>query len=172
MARNTRPRGGFFDGMARGIELSRIAQASVGPDGKPDMFKAKRMADLKGLNSREDHIKLVAIIDSMGGFDKKPSSSTTYYDNDDIDTDDDDWRDNCEDGSEWDIDPYDYDTEEEYLEALHEVKYEWREYAEDGEIWGLDPEDFETEEEYEEALEEAMNEWDDSEDDKEFGEEE
>jgi len=33
-----------------------------------------------------------------------------------------DWKANCEDGSDYGIDPDDYDTEEEYLEALEEAK--------------------------------------------------
>lgn len=36
-------------------------------------------------------------------------------DNDDIDTS---WREFCEDGSDFDLDPEDYETEEEYEEAL------------------------------------------------------
>lgn len=35
---------------------------------------------------------------------------------------DDSWRLFCEDGSEYGIDPYDYDSEEEYLDALEEAK--------------------------------------------------
>lgn len=38
------------------------------------------------------------------------------------DEEDDSWRDYCEDGSEYDIDPEDYETEEEYEEALEEAK--------------------------------------------------
>lgn len=33
-----------------------------------------------------------------------------------------DWRDDCEDGFEYGIDPEDYETEEEYKEALKEAK--------------------------------------------------
>ena len=69
------------------------------------------------------------------------------------------WRETCEDGSEYDLDPEDYETEEEYEEALEEEKYGWRETCEDGSEFGLDPEDYETEEEYEEALEEEKYGW-------------
>ena len=69
------------------------------------------------------------------------------------------WRENCEDGSEFGLDPEDYETEEEYEEALEEEKYGWRETCEDGSEFGLDPEDYETEEEYEEALEEEKYGW-------------
>lgn len=152
---------GFLDRAAKGVDLMRIAQASIGPNGKPDIWKAQRMAKLKGFTSREDHIQLVAIIQSMGGFDQKPSSTINYNMHETRDSYD--WREHCEDGSEWGIDPEDFATEEDYEEALCEAKYEWREFAEDGEEWGLDPEDFETEEDYEEALEEAKAEWEDSE---------
>lgn len=40
------------------------------------------------------------------------------------DEDDEDWRDDCEDGSDYDIDPYDFDTEEEYIQALDAAKAE------------------------------------------------
>ena len=80
------------------------------------------------------------------------------------------WRENCEDGSEYDLDPEDYETEEEYEEALEEEKYGWRENCEDGSEFGLDPEDYETEEEYEEALEEEKYGWRETcEDGSEFG---
>ena len=80
------------------------------------------------------------------------------------------WRENCEDGSEYGLDPEDYETEEEYEEALEEEKYGWRETCEDGSEFGLDPEDYETEEEYEEALEEEKYGWRETcEDGSEFG---
>ncbi len=47
------------------------------------------------------------------------------FDDDDTDLD---WRDFCEDGSEYNVNPYDYDTEEEYEEALADAK-------EDAEDW-------------------------------------
>ncbi len=75
----------------------------------------------------------------------------------DDDADDDSWREFAEDSSEYGIDPEDYETEEEYEEALEEAKYGWRDTAEDGSEYGIDPEDYETEEEYEEALEEARS---------------
>ena len=69
------------------------------------------------------------------------------------------WRETCEDGSEYDLDPEDYETEEEYEEALEEEKYGWRETCEDGSGYGLDPENYETEEEYEEALNSEKYAW-------------
>lgn len=86
------------------------------------------------------------------------------------DTDAEDWRDEHDEGYEFDVDPYDYDTEDEYLEALEEAKHGWREtYANDNDF-DIDPEDFETEEEYLEALEEAKVAWrEDCEDGSDFG---
>ena len=69
------------------------------------------------------------------------------------------WRDTCENGIEFDLDPMDYETEEEYTDALEEAKYGWRDICEDGIDFDLDPEDYETEEEYDEALEEAKYGW-------------
>ncbi|MDO4343351.1 MAG: hypothetical protein Q4C50_00975 [Eubacteriales bacterium] len=104
------------------------------------------------------------------------------YSDDDIDysilDDDDDysvdtsWRDFCEDGSEFDLAPEDYETEEEYEEALAKAKEKiaWRDTCEDGSEYGLDPEDYETEDEYNEALEEARTAWRDTcEDGSEYG---
>ncbi|MCC8101553.1 MAG: hypothetical protein LIP11_04590, partial [Clostridiales bacterium] len=65
------------------------------------------------------------------------------------------WRLNCEDGSPYGINPDDYETREEYNEALYKEKYRWRNFCEDGTDYGIAPEDYETEEEYEDALKNA-----------------
>lgn len=81
------------------------------------------------------------------------------------DTDDSDkyeWRLYCEDGFEFGIDPEDYETEEDYEEALNEAKYEWRDNCESVLDTGVDPEDYETEDEYLEALEEERIAWRDT----------
>lgn len=66
------------------------------------------------------------------------------------------WRLTCEDGTEFGVYPEDYETEEEYEEALNEAKYAWCEDCEDMSETGVAPEDFETEDEYREALEDAQ----------------
>ena len=89
--------------------------------------------------------------------------------NDAVDTS---WREFCEDGSEFDLDPEDYQTEEEYEEALAEAKDKiaWREFCKDGSEFNLDPKDYKTEDEYNEALEDARNAWRDAcEDGDEYG---
>lgn len=62
------------------------------------------------------------------------------------------WRDYCEDGTEYDVDPEDYETEEEYNEALNKAKYGWREGCPSYYETGVLPEAYETEKEYWEAL--------------------
>lgn len=85
------------------------------------------------------------------------STKSTESDNEDYG-----WRRFCEDGFEFGIDPEDYETEEEYNEALEEAKYGWRNTVEDGLEFGIDPEDYETEEEYNDALYEAKDGWRDT----------
>lgn len=102
------------------------------------------------------------------------SSDYIYHSvlDDDDDAIDTSWRDFCEDGSEFDLDPEDYETEEEYEEALAEAKEKvaWREFCEDGSDVLIDPEDYETEDEYNEALQEARSAWRDTcEDGSEYG---
>lgn len=66
------------------------------------------------------------------------------------------WRLYCEDGFSVGVDPEDYETEEEYEDALNNAKYGWRENCESFLDMGVDPENYETEEEYEDALEEEI----------------
>ena len=49
------------------------------------------------------------------------------------------------------MDPRDYDTEQEYNDALLNEKYAWRDWAAQNDTLGLNPEDYETEKEYNEA---------------------
>lgn len=82
------------------------------------------------------------------GFDLSGYSSSRYI-----------WRQYCQDGSEYGVDPFDYDTEEDYNDAIQAAKYAWRDTCEDGFEFGIAPENYETEEEYAEALEAAKEEW-------------
>ena len=87
---------------------------------------------------------------------KEENDSDSDFDSDLFDdTDNSDkyeWRIFCEDGTEYGVYPEDYETEEEYADALDEAKYGWRDNCESFLDTGVDPEDYETEEEYEEAL--------------------
>ena len=60
------------------------------------------------------------------------------------------WRKEVEDGTEYGLDPRDYEFRENYEKALDEAKHEWRATAEFS--FKLNPEDYETEEEYNAAL--------------------
>ncbi|MCQ4023303.1 MULTISPECIES: hypothetical protein [unclassified Ruminococcus] len=96
-----------------------------------------------------------------GSFSYTDSSNSSYKGYQDYS-----WRETCEDGYDYGVDPEDYETEEEYEEALKEAKYGWRDTCDDNDNdYGVDPEDYETEEEYEEALEEAKYGWRDTCDD-------
>ena len=69
------------------------------------------------------------------------------------------WRSLYDYDLETGIDPNDYETEDEYQEALNSAKYAWRDYHFLDIETGIDPEDYETEEEFEEALAEAQGVW-------------
>ena len=60
----------------------------------------------------------------------------------------------CEDGSAYGVSPTDYETRDEYNNALNAKKYAWRKTCEDGAEYGIAPEFYETEEEYQKALNE------------------
>ncbi len=64
-----------------------------------------------------------------------------------------------EEGAEYCIYPENYNTVDEFKEALHEAKYGWRFFVDLDDVVLVDPEDYETEEEYEEALEKAKHGW-------------
>lgn len=94
------------------------------------------------------------------------------------------WRQHCEDGAKYGLSPLDYETADEYDEALQSAKssihtapvveqsegarepseekhllskYVWRKYCSDGTAYGINPEDYETADDYEDALTEAIN---------------
>ena len=128
------------------------------------------------MKSTEDVLRTGAFLGAMGSFDvdtSDPDAPNSYILDDPIFCDIPEakvndnryaWRLNCEDGSEYGIYPEDYETREEYHEAIHREKYAWRDWCEDDTEHGVDPDDYETEDEYEEALEEARLSADDIED--------
>ncbi len=130
---------------------------------KIDPYEATGIAmGLGMIDDTEDLIKFGGMLGMMGAFD--PDEPDEVYQSSYIGSHDDNpfyapknnkyaWRLNCEDGSEYGISPEDFETRDEYHEALHRVKYAWREWCEDGTDFGVDPDNFETEDEYEEALE-------------------
>lgn len=87
------------------------------------------------------------------------------------------WRKHCEDGTIYGIDPEDYNSADDYAQALYDAKnlqnesmhvsetkgeethgvltsnrYIWRKHCQDGSPFGIKPENYETADEYEEAL--------------------
>lgn len=108
------------------------------------------------INDTEDLIKFGGVLGVMGAFDP---DDELYIDTASYSKPRDNryaWRLNCEDGSSFGIDPYGYETRDEYNAALHREKYGWRSYCEDGSDYGIEPDDYETEEEYEDALSTAQ----------------
>lgn len=94
---------------------------------------------------------------------KEEKENDSYYSSS-LSVDDDLWQLDCEDGSLYVLNPYDYESKLEYKSALKFAKAEakirkneWRNYCEDGLDYGIDPEDFENDDEYNEALEEAKD---------------
>lgn len=128
------------------------------------------------MKSTEDILRTGAFLGAMGSFDvdtSDPDAPHSYilddpifYDIPEAKVNDNRyaWRLNCEDGSEYGIYAEDYETREEYHDAIHREKYAWRDWCEDGSELGIDPDDYETEDEYEEALEEARHSMGDTED--------
>lgn len=71
------------------------------------------------------------------------------------------WRRHYTYNRELNINPYNYETENEYLSALSKAKYAWRErYDHDYEL-GVDPCNYETEDEYLDAINKAEHAWQD-----------
>lgn len=68
-----------------------------------------------------------------------------------------DWRDDCEDGSEYDIDPYDYEYKSDYLEAIEYAEEQEDEELDEAIEWNddynvLDEKDYENKRKYNAAL--------------------
>lgn len=147
---------GFFDDLAKNAALWGAVQASKDKNRKPDPYKAAGIAAGMGNFSFSDRLRLGAMLGSQGAFDTNTdddySAASGYSGTDNSWKDFCEDGDECEDGTEYGIDPEDYDSQEEYEEALTEAKYSWRDECEDGIEYGIDPEDYDSEEEYEEAL--------------------
>lgn len=123
---------------------------------KIDPYAATGAAMGMGLiKDTDDLIKFGGVLGAMGAFDSdddSPVNKVAYMaprDNRYA------WRLNCEDGSAYGIDPNNYETRDEYNEALSREKHGWRDYCEDGSDYGISPEDYETAEEYNAAIDTA-----------------
>jgi len=108
---------GFLEDLAKNLALWGAVQASKDANGKPDPYKAAGIAAGMGNFSAGDRARLGAMLGSEGAFDDDYSE----YCGGSSDYDDAGWKLYCEDGSEYGLDPDDFDTEEEYEEALEEA---------------------------------------------------
>lgn len=108
---------GFLEDLAKNLALWGAVQASKDANGKPDPYKAAGIAAGMGNFSASDGARLGAMLGSEGAFDDDHSD----YCGGSSDCDDAGWKLYCEDGSEYGLDPDDFDTEEEYEEALEEA---------------------------------------------------
>ena len=138
--------GGFLESLLHSLSLQSAIELSR-KKGKPDPYAAGGIAAAMGHTSMEDTLRLGEMLAHQGAFDE---------DAPDLDFS---WMDECEDDWEHGIFPENYDTREEYEEALEEARHGWRDTCETDWEHGILPEDYETEEEYEEALEEARHGW-------------
>lgn len=135
--------------------------------GKINPYEVSALGIATGrMKTTDDIIRTGAVLGALGSFDDDSvagdddlfSMESYIHTNDNRYA----WRLNCEDGTEYGISPEDYETRDEYNEALRTEKYAWRDFCEDGSEYGLDPEDFETEDEYDAALEAARESADDT----------
>ena len=118
--------------------------------GEDDFFDIFPDMDLDGDHDIVDFLILDEIDNEIQREIESAETKNTSFDSDEDDENDDD-----DILLDYGIDRDDYDTREDYLEAVREAKYGWRDDVEDGSEYGLDPEDYETLEDYEEALENA-----------------
>ena len=91
----------------------------------------------------------VAILNSIIEDIEKKKKEEEEIDNDSSeDVPDYTWRESCEDGSDYDIFPEDYETEEEYLEALEEAKYYEDNNEDDSDDYDVDCAELSDDEDY------------------------
>ncbi len=107
---------GFLEDLAKNAALWGTVQASKDANGKPDPYKAAGIGNF----SAGDRAKLGAMLGREGALDDDDSDICGG----DSDYDDASWKLYCEDGSDYDVDSEDYETEEEYEEALELAKEE------------------------------------------------
>lgn len=157
---------GFLEDLAKNAALWGAVEASKDASGKPDPYKAAGMAAGMGNFSPSDRARLGAMLGSQGAFDDDFYSDDfddgdldDDLDDDDFDDDDsdEDWKLFCEDGLEYGLDPDDYETEEEYNEAVDSYvarreQYVWRKIYRRQNTYGLNIYEYETEREFLQAL--------------------
>ena len=120
---------GFFEDLIKDLELWGAVQASKDKNGKPDPYKAAGIAAGMGNFSWSDQAMLAGMLGSQGAFDDDIPNHDYDINFDYLDPKYD--RTPAEDVKDWQItaelndygiSPFDYDTEEEYLEAVAEAE--------------------------------------------------
>jgi len=128
---------GFFEDLIKDLELWGAVQASKDKNGKPDPYKAAGIAAGMGNFSWSDQAMLAGMLGSQGAFDDDIPNHDYDINFDYLDPKYDktpvedvkDWQITAE-LNDYGISPFDYDTEEEYLEAVAEAEAD-AEYDED-----------------------------------------
>lgn len=113
-----------------------------------ERFKFNLLPIIKKMNSKRIQRlypkfveKVGQYIDSVESSEEKYQYSRKYA-----------WRASCVDGSEYDLDPLDYETEDEYQAAIYNEKYGWRRWHSEAKRYGINVDEYETEDEYNEVL--------------------
>lgn len=122
---------GFFEDLIKDLELWGAVQASKDKNGKPDPYKAAGIAAGMGNFSWSDQAMLAGMLGSQGAFDDDIPNHNYDINFDYLDPKYDktpvedvkDWQITAE-LNDYGISPFDYDTEEEYLEAVAEAEAE------------------------------------------------
>jgi len=120
---------GFFEDLIKDLELWGAVQASKDKNGKPDPYKAAGIAAGMGNFSWSDQAMLAGMLGSQGAFDDDIPNHDYDINFDYLDPKYDktpvedvkDWQITAE-LNDFGISPFDYDTEEEYLEAVAEAE--------------------------------------------------
>ena len=120
---------GFFEDLIKDLELWGAVQASKDKNGKPDPYKAAGIAAGMGNFSWSDQAMLAGMLGSQGAFDDDIPNQDYDINFDYLDPKYDktpaedvkDWQITAE-LNDYGISPFDYDTEEEYLEAVAEAE--------------------------------------------------
>lgn len=113
-----------------------------------ERFKFNLLPIIKKMNSKRIQRlypkfveKVDQYIDSVESSEEKYQYSRKYA-----------WRASCVDGSEYDLDPLDYETEDEYKAAIYNEKYGWRRWHSEAKRYDINVDEYETEDEYNEVL--------------------
>ena len=160
---------GFWDDVVKHFTLRNIVENSKDSSGRPDPLKAAGIAYSLGYDKSEDLLHLGAIMNTQDDFDDSSSQSDSHpfssFSDDLPGSDVLSWRDYCEDGSDYDLDPEDYATEEEYEEFC---SWDIAFVSSSGQILPDEPDDDDprryTTTQYTVDLEPSDDDWDDDED--------